>query len=297
MERSLSYECHGRNAVELACEHPFESDQHAQFEESTHTYTVHGKIVKQSCTAAKADLFPKMNALKTIDTYYYRWKQNDQHYLHNLIWNTLNASNNSDDAAKGAIEAHWKKQGECASSLGTKLHLYIELFYNNVTQQIPTEISHEVQLFHEFVKSDFYVQNQLQIVRTEFTIYDFRNDIPVCAGQIDALFKDHKNDYYILDWKRAKHVLKPHVKAFNNQTGTHEITKHIPDTDFHKYSLQLSLYAEMMSSCNGVDVADRLYLIRFHPDLQEFELSKCQNYRKEAKQILNMMYENLASSV
>ena len=115
----------------------------------------------------------------------------------------------------------------------------------------------------------------------------------MCAGQIDGLMKDSDGRYYIVDWKRSKHILKPTVAAFNHETGTHPITKHIPNTDFHKYSLQLSLYATMLPECHGIDVEDRLYLVRMHPDLETYELTKCTDYRHEASQILEMMHQQL----
>ena len=112
------------------------------------------------------------------------------------------------------------------------------------------------------------------------------------AGELPS---DKHGDHYIFDWKCSKHTLQPWVKAFNNECGSHTITKHIPNTHYHKYSLQLSLYAEMLKSSQQIDVGDRLYLVRFHTSVDTFELVKCTNYRKEASMILDMVYTQLCN--
>lgn len=286
----------GRNATYLASKYPMKGDEFVVFEEETHKYTVHGQVVKRSCTGAKDDLFPKMDTMLTIRKYYFSWKRNPAHKLHSLIWETLNDSDKtaSDANAMEQIASTWSQMGTEASTLGTLLHLYIELHYNECAMSpIPSEIEHEVRLFHQFVASPFYVEKQLQMVRTELTVFEYRDGIPVCAGQIDGLMKDVHGNHYIFDWKRSKHVLKPYERAFKNEMGTHPLTAHIPNTHFHKYSLQLSLYAEMIVGCHGIDVANRLYLVRMHPDLDTFELTHCEDYRSVARQILNMMFEEL----
>lgn len=286
----------GRNATYLATRHPMPADIHAVFEEEAHKYTVHGQVVKRSCTGAKDALFPKMDSKLTIRTYYASWKRNPSHKLHALIWETLDAhQSHTDEDAMDKIEASWTQLGVEASELGTLLHLYIELHYNECPmKEPPTTIAHEVKLFDQFVASPFYTRLRLRMVRTELTVYEYREGVAVCAGQIDGLMADAEGRHYIFDWKRSKHVLKPYERAFKNETGTHPLTAHIPNTHFHKYSLQLSLYAEMMARCNGIDVEDRLYLVRMHPNLDDFELTKCENYRGVARSILDMMYEQLA---
>ena len=282
----------GRNATHLASSNPMPGDVHAVFEEEAHKYTVHGQVVKRSCTGAKDELFPKMDAKLTIRTYYASWKRNPAHKLHALIWHALDAQQTDEDAM-AKIEDSWTQLGEEASDLGTLLHLYIELYYNECPMAPPASIAHEVKLFNQFVASPFYARLQLRMVRTELTVYEYRDGIAVCAGQIDGLMADIEGRHYIFDWKRSKHVLKPHERAFKNETGTHPLTAHIPNTHFHKYSLQLSLYAEMMVRCHNVEVDDRLYLVRMHPNLHEFELTKCENYRGVARRILDMMHEQL----
>ena len=270
-------------------------DPRATFTEETHTYTVDGVVVAKSCTGAKADLFPQMDSMLTINKYYASWKRNESHKYNLMIWATLEERNKTDEDAKQKIADYWRVLGQEASTLGTLVHLYIELYYNKTPMQAPPEIKDEVAQFHQFVASPFYKTLELEMVRTELTVFDKRGDVPVCAGQIDGLMKDKNGKYYIFDWKRSKHVLKPTVEAFNNETGTHPITKHIPNTDFHKYSLQLSLYAAMLPGCHNVDVEDRLYLVRLHPDLHTYELTKCEDYRREAKEILDMMHEKLCA--
>jgi hypothetical protein len=297
---------HGRNATALAAKYKLPGDDHASFDEPTHTYTVYGQRVQKSCTGAKADLFAKFDSMLTVRKYYFSWKKKPSHYLYPLIWSKLDQGED-DSNAMDAIVSHWSSMGNEASTLGTLLHLYIELHYNGTPMtSIPPEIAHEVGGFNAFLASPFCTKHKLQIIRTELTVYYTRPRtqdsgtnhavMPVCAGQIDALAKgqiDGETVWFILDWKRSKHVLKPTEKAFNNQYGTHRITAHIPDTDYHKYSFQLSVYSVMLKHSHGLEAEDRLYLIRMHPDVEHFELTKCKDYRNEATQMLEMMGDNL----
>lgn len=39
----------------------------------------------------------------------------------------------------------------------------------------------------------------------------------------------------------------------------------MPDTDYYKYSLQLSLYNRMLVRTQGIDCGDRMFVVNVHP--------------------------------
>ena len=67
----------------------------------------------------------------------------------------------------------------------------------------------------------------------------------------------------------------------------------LPDTRHHRYSLQLSIYARMLYSTYGLDVGNRLYILRMHADLSAPELVHCTDLRKIADEVLRDEYLNL----
>ena len=63
------------------------------------------------------------------------------------------------------------------------------------------------------------------------------------AGSIDLLVKKAPAHYLILDWKRVKAIK---YSGFRNRTGTHPATMHLQDCNFIHYSLQLSIYEQIL---------------------------------------------------
>ena len=67
----------------------------------------------------------------------------------------------------------------------------------------------------------------------------------------------------------------------------------IPDTHFHKYSLQCSIYAVMLMHSHGFDVGDRLYLVRMHKDRHSSQVVHCQDWRSVARSVLQTEHARL----
>ena len=70
----------------------------------------------------------------------------------------------------------------------------------------------------------------------------------------------------------------------------------IPDTHYHRYSLQCSLYAEMLAYSYRIDVGDRLYLVRMHADRVSYEIVRCCNWRSVATQVLAAEHRRLLNA-
>ena len=63
------------------------------------------------------------------------------------------------------------------------------------------------------------------------------------AGSIDLLVKKAPAHYLMIDWKRVKEIK---YSGFRNRTGTHPATMHLQDCNFIHYSLQLSIYEQIL---------------------------------------------------
>lgn len=74
------------------------------------------------------------------------------------------------------------------------------------------------------------------------------------SGTADVLVRNPETGKWsVLDWKtREKEIEK---KGFNGRTGILPATADIPDCKFYHYALQLSLYAYMLETYYGVEVA------------------------------------------
>lgn len=115
----------------------------------------------------------------------------------------------------------------------------------------------------------------------------------VSAGQIDAFYVDKDGKAYLFDFKRVanNHKLDPKEKGFTPGRGTPPACglgpmAHLPDTHYQKYSLQTSVYNLMLKDTHGIDVGDRMYLLRMHADRNAFELVQCRDLRAEAAEAL-----------
>jgi len=286
----------------LAERYSFEADRHAEFDEPTHKYTVHGKAVHRSVTGLVHSLFEPFNGNLIVSKHYASWKERDDPRYKPFIEQATNESGLVDDEqAKRLIVQSWTNEGKKASDLGTKMHLYAEQVLNwNEADGTPRPTPHEdvsaegVQ-FDAFMASDFVKERELEPIRTELTVFYMRGGVVVTAGQIDALFRSKKTQqYYIIDWKRIKpdKRIDAAARAFRNGLG---FASSIPDTQHYQYSLQTSIYSLMLRESHGIDAEDNLYLVRMHADRsQGYELVKCTDLRPLAHQVLTHEYMSLS---
>lgn len=295
----------------LATVHAHPADALARFVESTHKYYVNNQLVPTSVTSVVHSVLPDdFNATRTVETYYDRWKaERDPRY-----WPIISeyVERGDDEGAKLAIANSWTAAGHEAKTLGTALHLYAELRMNqaDATFGAPVapstieparpsydpKIASEVEQFERFLQSDFAIGRGLRPYRTELTTWYAKDGKPVVAGQIDALFVDDANQFYIIDWKRVAKKKDLSARA-RHSTRRVEVdggrwvykpvmgqgpAADIAVTEHNKYSFQTSMYAVMLKQSHGIDVGDRLYLVRMHNDRADYELIHCTDFRAQA---------------
>lgn len=217
-----------------------ERDQHIEFDEPTHVYTIKGDSNYTSVTTWNHSHFSHFDSDKIIDNMIKGGKLDDPEYKYY-------------GKSREEIKALWGQNGLEASTAGTKTHLHIEYFYNNMTVD---DDSTEYCFFLNFVKD----HPHLEAYRTEWCVYD--EDLKI-AGSIDMVFKDITNgEYYIYDWKRTKKI---DYEGFGGKRAKTQCIRHVDDSNFWHYSLQLNVYRKILASLYGINTT-KLCLVVLHPD-------------------------------
>lgn len=219
------------------------------FDEESHTYILYNKILK-SVSAVVASQFRKFNP-RAVSHYIAKHgaiKEESPYY-----------GMTQDDILK-----QWSEAGNESRDAGTRLHRDIEAFYKE-GKMPEDETLPEWCHFRRFVSDHpgwVCIANEYQV----------HND--KVAGTIDAIY-DTPEGVVIVDWKRAKAI------DFSGYGMGKGIMKHVPDCNYSKYSLQLSLYRQL---CH-LEIAN-CYIVQLHPSLESYRKIKTQNYHEEASHLL-----------
>jgi len=214
-------------------------DKQILFTERGHIYTIDGDSKYTSVTTWNHTHFPDFNSEKIINN---MMKSNN--------WKTSKYFG----MTKREIKDLWKKNGREAAEAGTKMHLDIECFYNNMEVEVDVECV-EWKYFEEFENE---IGNKLEPYRTEWMIWDKEKRL---AGSIDMVYENTDGSLQIYDWKRCKEIKK--TNPWDNAIT--ECISHLPDSNFWHYSLQLNTYKWMIEKNYNKRVTD-MYLICLHPN-------------------------------
>lgn len=139
----------------------------------------------------------------------------------------------------------WDAVREAASGNGTRMH-------ENCEYQILGHYDRMHQPKDESERQEFRAAwNEVEKIRSggfrklepEKIIFSPRFRV---AGSIDLLCTRGAGQYLILDWKRVKEI---RYEGFRGKKGTHNVaTCHLPDCNFIHYSLQLSIYEQILKT-------------------------------------------------
>lgn len=171
---------------------------------------------------------------------------------------------------QGDVKAMWSNQGKQASERGTKLHKYIELFYNGISAPIDEDIKKEISMFKEWA-----IQMNRTPYRTEWCIYDEELKI---AGMIDMICRADPRDprkLAIYDWKCSKEI-----KYKNKYSRARDPISHLEDCNFNHYSLQLNLYKYILEKNYNVEIVD-MHLVVIHSNNEQCQLIPVRNMKEE----------------
>jgi len=223
----------------LANKFAHERDSHILFDEGPHIYTIDGESDFMSVTTWNHSHFGKFDADAII-----------KKMMSSRNWpNSKYFGQTSKEIKDG-----WSKNGKEASEAGTAMHYDIECFYNDM----PIEIDEDCVEFDYFMKFEDEIGSKLEAYRTEWMVWDKELKL---AGSIDMIFRNPDGTLLIYDWKRCKEIKK------NNryQTSITPCIKHLQDTNFWHYSLQLNTYKYLLEKNYGERVVG-MYLVCLHPN-------------------------------
>lgn len=235
----------------------FGAEKRAKFYAPSHTYYIDGNKVDTSVTRVLHDAFNPVpfDADAIIAKNLANWRRG--RYAH-LV--------GSDDEVGEQIKAMWAT----AAPLGTAMHLWIELYLAGLDQEPDSPETVQFKLWWDAEKK--------VALRTELIVWWENDGRVVCAGQIDALL----DDFTLLDWKRVEKDLSPTSRVYSY--AQNPIIEHIPDTKYHRYSLQLSMYWVMMEQTYEF-IAPGAMLVVFYSDAPARPIHVL-DYRKEARLLL-----------
>ena len=214
-------------------------DDAIKFYEKEHKYTVHGEGGYTSVTTWNHSHFPHFDSASIIDGILRNPKMKDPTYKYYGM-------------SRQDILKSWDKNRDSAAGAGTNMHYDIECFYNGINNK---NDSIEFQYFKRFLQ-DF---PELKPYRTEWCIFyeEFK-----LSGSVDMVFENPDGTLLIYDWKRVKEI------SYDSNFGKYALTsciKHMPDTNFWHYSLQLNVYKTILEHKYNKKVVG-LFLVCLHPD-------------------------------
>jgi len=215
----------------------YNSDMKLKFDARSHTYW-YGKHEMMSVTRFVGMHFPK----------FYTDKVAKKLERYNKI---------------GKTAEQFKKEWKQRADHGTEVHQALEDYeiqgddFN--LKAFKGEAAAKIEQGMNFMKLNFrFGKYNSYIVNPEMRVGSFNMGL---AGTIDVpAFGNGK--CVVIDWKTNKKLTSI---GYGGSTGTHPLTKHLPDCHMIKYGLQLSVYAHILEEEYGYKV-EKLILVHLRND-------------------------------
>ena len=215
-----------------------------------------------------------------------------------------------------AIKKMWADSGKEAREHGTKLHDFIDCWYNKeVTFDDEAKagpiVTVEINQFREF---NDHIKEDLEPYRSEWFI--FTDETYRITGAIDMLYVSKSTmdavwkavlfgapqpkvlHLTMVDWKRTKCV-----KRFNPWGKGVGPCRRMPDSNFFHYSLQLNVYKWILENfysgamwqghCYERIEVDTMFLCVLHPNRPKNARVQLPNMQREVATIMEMRKQSL----
>ena len=182
------------------------------------------------------------------------------------------------------IKDRWSKW----SDLGTRLHLNIEQYYNQIAVEPCEENLCTWRQFQRLMEDSTFVR--WEPYRTEWGVFD--EETLIC-GQIDfcGMINPATKEVVLIDWKRCRDIPRfayPSRETGNKETGYGCCMK-LDSCKYFKYSLQLNVYKYILEKNYGLRVSQML-LVQFHPSLENNNGAKVMLVPNLQDTVCRMMY-------
>ena len=181
---------------------------------------------------------------------------------------------------KKMVAAYW----DAARDAGTRLHAYIEAYYNGHRSPLTPLLKFEDPAYAQFhqYQDEWVRDHDLVPFRTELNLYWDLFDL---AGQADMIWQrrsDRDAGRKILivhDWKRSKEI------KYRGRGRGRPPCAHMPDCNYSHYSLQLNIYSWFIEQCSEYTV-DECALVVFHPTQSTYAIHPVPMMRELAAQLM-----------
>ncbi len=185
-------------------------------------------------------------------------------------------STNQGVAAKEVVEG-WLIRRNFSSVRGQEFHLYAKVYLEEQRKLIvQTPIHQEIRGFHKFYDRYFSSHNCYRPLCTEFIVY---NEALSLAGTVDCLLQNNKGEFILLDWKTSKkiHTESPYHRRMLGPLAD------IEECELSRYSLQLSIYKELIRHSLGISIAS-CFVVQL-TSKAEFKIYKCRDLSKRLPEV------------
>lgn len=241
-------------------------DKNIQFEEEGHKYTVLGRTDFTSVTTTIKKFFNAFDADKVLNKLT-RFGVFEKKYPGKTI---------------EQVKREWNENGRTASARGTRLHQYIEFFFNGIDTPYEEylDLDIEVNMFYDFAAQ---LAPNMTPYRTEWYIFD---EVHKLAGSIDMIFRVDPADarrVAIYDWKCSKEI-----KYSNKYEKSKSPIAHLEDCNYNHYSLQLNLYKYILEKRYGLVVVEMMLVI-IHRNFSSFNLVAVKDMQREIGDMLRAL--------
>jgi hypothetical protein len=172
------------------------------------------------------------------------------------------------------MESEWKEISDRACDIGVEFHEYMEATALGEPYEYRYEYTH-LSIMGEDYWTDYFVNGDYTMIETEFIVGDRKLEV---AGQGDGLVHSMEKGLGIIDYKTSKDINK-FSKYRNKMLG---IFKDLPECNFIKYSIQISLYAYLLEKNTGIRV-DFMEIVWIHSKNKSYEVIQCMDLRDRIK--------------
>ena len=184
----------------------------------------------------------------------------------------------------------WDRKRDAAAKHGTAVHYYAECVLNGAPTPTP-QTAEQGRAFRIVDKAMVALAETHDLLPPEQIVFDPLYQV---AGTIDLpAINKRSGALAVIDWKNCDGITADSYR----KVGLVPISD-VPDSKLHRYSLQLSIYAWMltdpeMSSYPSKGQPAEMLLIHIPPVGEEPVLRPCVDLRRQAGRLMQHRYESL----